>query len=139
MFDEILKEAEVAAKRAELDTLKPYGGKEPNHMECGFAWVHVKDARIPFVRHLKKKIKEAGVKYDSAGNLINLDWSCNRETLVSLGIESYGSPHWKKGWEFWNPSNYNDQWMTPKYNAAIAFAEVLNSYGIECSAGCRYD
>lgn len=138
MFAAALEEAEAAAKVAVAKALEPYGSQEPAlHMECGFAWVKVNDARIPFVRYLKRQLKALGYKYDSSGNLRDLQDGFARSTVP--GTKELGSPHWKKGWEFWNPGNFNGQWMPAKYAGAVAFAEVLTGYGIECSAGCRLD
>jgi hypothetical protein len=50
-----------------------------------------------------------------------------------------GRKHWKKGWTLWNITSNPTQSMDLKMAGAVAFANVLNSHGIDCNAGCRPD
>jgi len=50
-----------------------------------------------------------------------------------------GSKHWNKGWQIWNPANNGTQSMDIKEAGARAFAEVLNSHGIDCHMSSRAD
>ena len=50
-----------------------------------------------------------------------------------------GSKHWKKGWSIWNPAGNCTQSMDIKEVGAEAFAQVLNSHGIDCAMHSRPD
>lgn len=43
------------------------------------------------------------------------------------------------GWQIWNPSGHNTQWMDAKYYGAQAFAEVLKRHGYNCTPYSRMD
>ena len=43
------------------------------------------------------------------------------------------------GVSVWNPSRHHTQNMDIKYAGAIAFAEVLQKYGVKAVADCRMD
>lgn len=52
---------------------------------------------------------------------------------------NFGSNGTYGGWHIFNPSNVNTQRMEAKFEGALAFAEVLNKYGIKCTAESRMD
>ena len=77
---------------------------------CGFAWVNISPARGPFITYCKrKKIGRKGV-YKG--------WT------ISMGV--YGNAQ-------------NGQSMERKEAAGIAFAKVLNNYGINAYMSSRID
>lgn len=141
MFEQVLEEAYSAANQAQEEYLKQFGGVEPQHGACGFAWVHIPDARVEFVKWCKKEIKKLGYKYDTSGNLVNLDGSFTRDYQNEnyKKARDYGHPHWKKGWEFWGPGNFRGQLIYVKEEGAQAFKRVLNENGIVAHFGSRLD
>lgn len=56
--------------------------------------------------------------------------------IVEMG---WGRKSYEGGVMVWNPSRHITQNIDIKYAGAIAFAEVLNSYGIKAVADCRMD
>lgn len=80
---------------------------------CGFAWVHILSARIPFVKWLKKK--DIGRKHHRKGWIININVDANDQ----------------KYWDW--------QSVEPKEAYAKEFANVLNLNGIECIAESMLD
>lgn len=113
----IFNEATAAAHAAIRETVKKFGSRQG---ACGFAWVVVRPARGKFISWCKAQKKLAADRYTAA---------------------RYGSNHWAGGWEFWMPGRevYNGQDCDVFYAGAVAFAEVLNKYGINASACSRLD
>lgn len=133
----ILQEANLAAQAACKQYEKSHNNKEPQHLNCGFAWVKVPDKRHPFIRAVKNRLKWFGFKYDTSGNLRDLNGSFagqSRHLVQDLGAPCYG-----KGWEWWNPGGTHWQDVDCKAAGAQAFAEVLRKYGIPCVCGQRLD
>lgn len=134
-YAEVFKNAEDAATIAMSTTAAKV---DPNAFDCGFAWVTVRPARGGFVSWCKAQIKAAGAKFDSAGNMTNLDGSfpATNSRLVS----KYGSLAYGGGWQFWKPgTGYNGQSMTVFEAGARAFANVLVENGVKASVGTRLD
>lgn len=104
-YDKIIYDAFIVAKHAEDLFRSRYG--EP--MYCGFAWVHIDDARDPFVKYFRSKFPDAG---------------------------HHGHP---KGWDIWNPGGSYTQSMEVKEQGAEAFAKVLRDAGINAYAQSRAD
>ena len=113
--------AKAAAQQAVADYLAPYDGKEPNHLECGFAWVTIRPATHSFVRWLQKEAKAMGGQSNSVART------------------TYGSRGYYGGWQLWNPSGWGGQWMPAKIAGAAAFARVLNENGVPASVESRLD
>lgn len=88
----------------------------PDSGDCGFAWVHIENGRHPFVSWCRKQAQNA-----------------------HANSRVYGEKHYRKGWEFWNPSNSMVQSRAVLEAGAKAFAEVLKANGIECREGSRAD
>lgn len=80
---------------------------------CGFAWVHILSARIPFVKWLKKK--NIGTNHYKKG------W------VIDVRVEPNNQQHWD-----W-------QSIEPKEAYAKEFANVLKLNGIECIADSMLD
>lgn len=80
---------------------------------CGFAWVHILSARIPFVKWLKKK--NIGRNHHRKGWIININ------------VEPNDQQYWD-----W-------QSIEPKEAYAKEFANVLKLNGIECVADKMFD
>lgn len=132
-FAAVLVEANRAAQAAQNALLARHGGEEPQ-LACGFAWVDIQDPKHPFVKWCKAQLKAAGLKYDSAGNLCNLDG-----TLAKTRNRDFGTPHWKRGWQFWAPGDFLGQWVDCKEAGAQAFANVLTANDIPATFGSRLD
>lgn len=138
-YEKIFAEALAAANAAQEKLLALYGGKEPEYA-CGFAWVRIFPATDPAVKWCKAKIKEYGVKYDSSGNLVDLDGKFAKHIPERHhAIRNYGSPGYPKGWEFWAPGDFRGQWVDCKEAGAMAFAGVLKSYDIPATWSSRLD
>lgn len=140
---EILNEALDAAKSAVKEYESKYDFKEPQHLNCGYAYVHIDSKLDPFVKGMKKALKERGVKYDSAGNLRNLDggfYNGSYNDVSGFGsMRDFGSPGYPKGWQFANPGKTRWQDMDAKLVGCRAFAEVLRENGIPAYTSCRLD
>lgn len=50
-----------------------------------------------------------------------------------------GSKHWRKGWHIWRPTGNGTQSMSVLEAGANAFADVLNSHGIQSYSCSRAD
>lgn len=108
----------VAATAAAIEAANAYDAKLPPEtsrgLDCGFAWVDLPTATTPFARYCRAQAAGGDSRH-------------------------YGSKHWRKGWQFWNPSNHNTQSIGTKLAGAQAFAEVLRANGIDAYAGSRLD
>lgn len=76
---------------------------------CGFAWVDIYGIRAN--SKLGKQLESFGIKKDS----------------------------WKKCHSVWDPAGLNVQNIDIKEAGALAFADVLESYGFRAYAGSRLD
>lgn len=133
----ILERATLAARAACKEYENQYHGKEPQHLNCGFAWVKVPDKRHPFVRAMKAILKNNGLKYDSSGNLRSLDGGWPQANRRDYAV--YGAPCFGKGWQWWNPGGTHWQDVDCKVAGTQAFAKVLRENGIQCVCGQRLD
>ena len=115
LAEQIFNEASEAAQKATNEYIAKYG--DGAGTMCGFAWVDVSPARGPFVNWCKKAGKAHG---DRGGNM-------------------HGRPGTYGGWTFWNPSRNYTQSVDAKEVGARAFAQVLQSYGINASVDSRLD
>ena len=106
---QIFEAAKALAGFAAISADKALPTEVERGLDCGFAWVIVNPARGPFVAWCK------------ANNI--------------------GHKHYKAGWEFWysafDPTN--TQSISVHEAAAKAFAESLQSEGINASWGSRLD
>lgn len=135
-YQEIFNEAQEAARKACQEFAdKHWSGKDGG--ACGFSWVKFYDARDPFVKWLKSKIKEAGFKH-SGGNLLNLDGSFPRGG-ARQEVRQYGHPGYPKGWDIWNPGEWPGQSIDTKVAGSWAFVQVLEKHGINAFVGERLD
>lgn len=137
-MQDILDEA-YRASDATIDAMAKYG--ELDTGACGFAWVHIPDARCEFVKWCKAEQKKVGFKFDSAGNRVDLNGNFfkNHEIPEAARNDNHGTPGYPKGWQFWNPTKFRGQAVYPKQEAAAAFAAVLRHYGIDARLGSRLD
>lgn len=118
----IFKEATEAAEKAIADEV----AREPENQwsfDCGFAWVIVEDGRHPFINWCKAQIKELGGENGPRRG----------EARV------FGSKHYKKGWQFWEPGHFAGQSVRIHEKGARAFADVLKKYDIPAYADSRLD
>jgi len=138
----VLRQAAEAANKAQNLMLGPYHGIEPQ-LACGFAWVDIADPKHPFVKWCKDQLKTHGLKYDRAGNLCRLNGDfASRDGVGYEFMENYrdyGSPHYRRGWQFWGPGDFHGQWVDCKEAGADAFAAVLREYDIPATSGSRLD
>jgi len=139
-YEEIFQEAIKAAETAVQLQAKSLEGKDMG-FDCGFAWVIVKPATGPFVKWAKSKIKEAGFKYDSSGNLQTLSGAYAAGGSSQRSIRKYGSKSYTGGWQFWEPGadSYRGQSISVFEKGSYAFAAVLKANGIDCYVDSRLD
>lgn len=139
ILDKAIEAAEKECRKYEAS----FNNLEPQHLNCGFAYVHIDSKRDPLVKAIKKALKERGVKFDSAGNMINLDGSYYNYSHNSFGgfgsMREFGRPDYIKGWIFSNPGNTSWQDMDCKLAGCHAFAAVLREHGVDCWTSSRLD
>jgi hypothetical protein len=69
-----------------------------------------------------------------------IEFPSGRDKFVNwMRKNDIGSKHWKKGWQLWRPADVYTQSMDVNEAGAEAFAEVLNSYGIQAHPCSRAD
>ena len=110
IYQEVTKKAQDAAKRAAAEQMNRQGGDVG---ACGFAWVkYVRkhDGRTKAGREEVKMIKALGFKKDYDGNYM-----------------------------LWRPCGSPVQSVDVLHQGAVAYANVLKSYGITVYAQSRLD
>lgn len=133
----IFTEAQEAAKAAVRGARHL---ENPNAFDCGFAWVIVQPATCPFIRGLKK-VAKAHIAAVLAGMPV-VDGRAER--LVAQEARTvYG---WRRdygggGWEFFmlGAREHTGQSVAVFEAGAVAFAAVLDRYGIPAQVGSRLD
>jgi len=110
MYFDILDQAHAAGEHACAGL--------PDTGACGFAWVVI-PGTCGLARYCREKAADPGMHPG------NRRW--------------YGSKHWAKGWQFWNPGFYAGQSIDAAEKGAVAFAAVLKENGIDAQVGSRID
>ena len=94
----------------------------PDTGACGFAWVI-----IPGNCGLARYVRKMADRWPSGTpqHAVYRRW--------------YGSKHWQRGWQFWNPGFYAGQSIDAVEKGAVAFAAVLKENGIDTHVDSRID